>query len=491
MTEADLEACGIVPSVSMNAKVESWTADPAYDPNVPGSYTFTGTLAASDAFTNDQNLQVKATVTVREMPAATEKDHSVPFSQVEVTDEFWSNRQKQMVCEVIPTAMENISKTGGGLNNFKLASEYLATKEGEYTTENAPMHEGAKYVDSDVWKVIESMAYALQLDAKGDSEMLAGQAYIRQKLNEWIPWFVGSQEADGYLYTAFTLRSNNGDCPDSQMRFTGRSDDMQVHTDGSYYETVGTAAYDESVDYDDHELYCMGHFYEAAVAHYRATGDFRLLDVAVKNANLVARTFGYDDKTQVQAVPGHQEIELALIKLAEVCLEIGGEYAEKAARYVEVARFFMSFTQRESCGKCGPCRIGTKRMLEILEKIVDGRGEPEDLEKLEHLAHFVKDRSLCGLGKSAPLPVLSTIENFRDEYMEHIVEKKCAAHVCKAMRVYAIDPEKCKGCTKCARNCPAGAITGNRKEPHVIDASKCIKCGACMDNCAFGAVYVE
>lgn len=158
---------------------------------------------------------------------------------------------------------------------------------------------------------------------------------------------------------------------------------------------------------------------------------------------------------------------------------------------VEVARFFMSFTQRESCGKCGPCRIGTKRMLEILEKIVDGRGEPEDLEKLEHLAHFVKDRSLCGLGKSAPLPVLSTIENFRDEYMEHIVEKKCAAHVCKAMRVYAIDPEKCKGCTKCARNCPAGAITGNRKEPHVIDASKCIKCGACMDNCAFGAVYVE
>ena len=158
---------------------------------------------------------------------------------------------------------------------------------------------------------------------------------------------------------------------------------------------------------------------------------------------------------------------------------------------VEVARFFMSFTQRESCGKCGPCRIGTKRMLEILEKIVDGRGEPEDLEKLEHLAHFVKDRSLCGLGKSAPLPVLSTIENFRDEYMEHIVEKKCTAHVCKAMRVYAIDPEKCKGCTKCARNCPAGAITGNRKEPHVIDASKCIKCGACMDNCAFGAVYVE
>ena len=341
VTEADLEACGIVPSVSMNAKVESWTADPAYDPNEPGSYTFTGTLAESDAFTNEENRTVEATVTVKEMPEAVNKDHVVPFSQVEVNDDFWALRQKQMVCEVIPTAIENISKSGGGLNNFKLASEYLKDKEGNYTTENAPMHEGAKYVDSDVWKVIESMAYALQLDAKGDSEMLAGQAYIRQKLNEWIPWFVGSQEADGYLYTAFTLASNNGDCPDSQMRFTGRSDDMPVHTDGSYYETVGTAAYDESVDYDDHELYCMGHFYEAAVAHYRATGDFSLLDVAVKNADLVARTFGYDDETQVQAVPGHQEIELALIKLAEVCLEIGGEYAKKAASYVKVARFFL------------------------------------------------------------------------------------------------------------------------------------------------------
>ena len=115
---------------------------------------------------------------------------------------------------------------------------------------------------------------------------------------------------------------------------------------------------------------------------------------------------------------------------------------------VEVARFFMGFTQRESCGKCGPCRIGTKRMLEILEKIVDGKGEMEDLEKLEHLGNFIKDRSLCGLGKSAPLPVLSTLKNFRDEYVEHIVDKKCAAHVCKAMRSYVIDPEKCKGCTK-------------------------------------------
>lgn len=158
---------------------------------------------------------------------------------------------------------------------------------------------------------------------------------------------------------------------------------------------------------------------------------------------------------------------------------------------VEVARFFMGFTQRESCGKCGPCRIGTKRMLEILEKIVAGNGEMEDLEKLERLARFVKDRSLCGLGKSAPLPVLSTIQNFRDEYVEHIVDKKCAAHVCKSMQMYAIDPDKCKGCTKCARNCPVSAITGEKKAPHTIDTSKCIKCGTCLDNCAFGAVYLK
>ena len=158
---------------------------------------------------------------------------------------------------------------------------------------------------------------------------------------------------------------------------------------------------------------------------------------------------------------------------------------------VEVARFFMGFTQRESCGKCGPCRIGTKRMLEILERIVAGKGEMEDLEKLEHLGNFIKDRSLCGLGKSAPLPVLSTLKNFRDEYIEHIVDKKCAAHICKAMQSYVIDPEKCKGCTKCARNCPVGAITGNKKEPHTIDTSKCIKCGTCLENCVFGAISVK
>ncbi len=158
---------------------------------------------------------------------------------------------------------------------------------------------------------------------------------------------------------------------------------------------------------------------------------------------------------------------------------------------VEVARFFMGFTQRESCGKCGPCRIGTKRMLEILEKITAGEGTLEDLEKLEETAQFVKERSLCGLGKSAPLPVISTIKNFREEYLEHIQEHKCRAHVCTAMRTYVIDSEKCIGCTKCARNCPVDAISGNKKEPHTIDVSKCIKCNTCLDNCKFGAISVE
>ena len=158
---------------------------------------------------------------------------------------------------------------------------------------------------------------------------------------------------------------------------------------------------------------------------------------------------------------------------------------------VDVAKFFMGFTQRESCGKCGPCRIGTKRMLELLNKITRGEGKMEDLDKLEETAKFIQSRSLCGLGKSAPLPVISTMQNFRNEYEEHILENKCRAHVCEAMKVYTIDPDKCKGCTKCARNCPVNAITGEKKEPHTIDQTKCIKCGTCMDNCSFGAISIK
>ena len=158
---------------------------------------------------------------------------------------------------------------------------------------------------------------------------------------------------------------------------------------------------------------------------------------------------------------------------------------------VEVARFFMSFTQRESCGKCVPCREGTKRMLELLEKIVEGRGEESDLDKLEELAGMIRSMALCGLGKSAPLPVISTLNLFRDEYLEHIHDHKCAAKVCQAMRKYVINPEYCKGCSKCAKNCPVGAITGQVKKPFHIDPNICIKCGACKENCAFDAIYVE
>ena len=155
---------------------------------------------------------------------------------------------------------------------------------------------------------------------------------------------------------------------------------------------------------------------------------------------------------------------------------------------VEVARFFMNFTQNESCGKCVPCREGTKRVLELLNDIVEGRGTMEHLELIEELSDTIKNASLCGLGKTATLPVVSTMKYFRDEYIAHVVDKKCPAGQCKALLNYVIDPEKCKGCSKCSRVCPAGAITGEIRKPFVIDTSKCIKCGACMDACNFDAV---
>ena len=155
---------------------------------------------------------------------------------------------------------------------------------------------------------------------------------------------------------------------------------------------------------------------------------------------------------------------------------------------VEVARFFMNFTQNESCGKCIPCREGTKRMLELLEEIVAGNGTMEHLDMLEELGTAITDTSLCGLGKSAALPVLSTLRTFRDEYIEHVVDKKCRTGVCKSLCQIKINPEKCKGCSKCARNCPVSAIEGQIKSPFTIDQSKCIKCGACLSNCPFGAI---
>ncbi len=158
---------------------------------------------------------------------------------------------------------------------------------------------------------------------------------------------------------------------------------------------------------------------------------------------------------------------------------------------VEVARFFMQFTQNESCGKCVPCREGTKRMLELLNDITEGRGTLEHITLLEELADTISHTALCGLGKTAASPVISTLKYFRDEYIAHVVDKKCPAGQCKALVNLKIDPNKCKGCTKCARICPVGAITGSVKQPHVIDTAKCIKCGTCKDSCKFGAIYEE
>ena len=155
---------------------------------------------------------------------------------------------------------------------------------------------------------------------------------------------------------------------------------------------------------------------------------------------------------------------------------------------VNIAKFFLEFTVDESCGKCPPCRIGTRRMLEILDRITKGKGEDGDIEKLEKLAKNIKASALCGLGQTAPNPVLSTLRYFRDEYEAHIYEKRCPAGVCKALLNYVIDPDKCRGCSLCARNCPAGAISGQVRTPVVIDAKKCIKCGACETNCKFGAI---
>lgn len=158
---------------------------------------------------------------------------------------------------------------------------------------------------------------------------------------------------------------------------------------------------------------------------------------------------------------------------------------------VDIAKFFLEFTVDESCGKCTPCRIGTRRMLEILEKITKGQATMEDLDKLEELCYHLKENSLCALGQTAPNPIISTLRYFRDEYIAHIVDKKCPAGVCKDLLQYKINADKCRGCTLCARTCPNGAIIGSVKEVHMINQDKCVKCGACMEKCRFGAIYKE
>ena len=165
---------------------------------------------------------------------------------------------------------------------------------------------------------------------------------------------------------------------------------------------------------------------------------------------------------------------------------------------VDIAKFFLEFTVDESCGKCTPCRVGTRRLLEILDKIISGNGEMEDLDRMEELCEYIKSASLCGLGQTAPNPVIATLKFFRDEYIAHIVDKKCPAGVCKSLMSYVIDKEKCIGCGKCLKNCPADAITktdyvapGHKLPSLSIDASKCVKCGACVSGCKFGAIYKD
>jgi len=203
-----------------------------------------------------------------------------------------------------------------------------------------------------------------------------------------------------------------------------------------------------------------------------------------KAAQLGGPSGGCIPMSAVDTIIDYEEI----IKVGAIMGSGGLIVMDEDTCMVDTAAFFMEFCQDESCGKCTPCREGTKRMLEILRRITKGQGRDGDIELLEELAYAIKDSALCGLGQTAPNPVLSTLRYFREEYEAHIYNKKCPAGICKALAQYTIDAAKCVGCTACARKCPQGCISGEKKEPHVIDQSKCVKCGVCMDTCKFGAI---
>ena len=180
-----------------------------------------------------------------------------------------------------------------------------------------------------------------------------------------------------------------------------------------------------------------------------------------------------------------------LLKIGSMMGSGGLIVMDETTCMVDIAKFFLEFTVDESCGKCTPCRVGTKRLLEMLTDITQGKATMEELEEMEKLCYYIKENSLCGLGQTAPNPVLSTLKYFKDEYIEHIKEHKCRAGVCKAMTKYRIDPKKCIGCSACSRICPVGAISGEIKHPFKIDQEKCIKCGGCYKTCKFHAIVKE
>jgi len=192
--------------------------------------------------------------------------------------------------------------------------------------------------------------------------------------------------------------------------------------------------------------------------------------------------------------PSHMDIEIDYDNLLAIGSMMGSGgliVMDEDSCMVDIAKFFLEFTVEESCGKCTPCRIGTKRLYEMLEKITQGKGKMEDLDKMEELCYYIKENALCGLGQTAPNPVLSTLRYFRDEYEAHVIDRKCPAHVCKDLLSIEILPDKCIGCTACARICPANCILGEVKKPHIIDQSKCIKCGACIEKCRFAAIVKQ